>query len=134
MSFILYYPTKAAPTKTVTLPSPEPGNTERTINAHALGRTRGGERRVYDKGIARKEATYNFKYLTATQKADIETFMGASYADGLNNEFQIEDHHATLWHAWFNVADLEFTNPGEVTPPATDPYYDVTLNLEISAS
>jgi hypothetical protein len=134
MSFILYYPTKSAPTKTVTLPSPETGNTERSIRAHALARTRGGERRVYDKGIARIEASFSFKFLTATQKTDLESFLSDTYADGLNNEFQLDDHHGTLWHAWFTEADIEFTNAGEVTPPATSPYYDVTLNLEISAT
>jgi len=132
MSFVLYYPDKATATTTVTLPSPDRGNPLQQIRGQASARSRGGKIYVYDKGVNRYEASYDFADLTDAQKTALEAFF-ASQADGMINEFQVDDHLGIAYDARFLQSELEWSNTGEQVPGGTAPEWAVSFRIELAA-
>lgn len=130
MSFILYYPQKSGATTTVTLPNPERDNILSSKKGQAKGRTRGGQRRVYDKGTDQSFAQYSFPVLTDSEKTALQGFFD-SQADGMAEEFQYDDHLGVTRTAVFDQDSLEWTNIGELTPPSADPLWSLSIRLEI---
>lgn len=133
MSFTLYYPDQATATTTVTLRSPEYGNTAQQIRNQASSRSRGGTLYVYDKGTDRYEAQFEFAAMDDDDKQDLESFF-ADDANGMVNEFQILDHLGDLYDARFLVTELAWENARETSPGGTTPEWNVSFRLEISAA
>lgn len=130
MSFILYYPDKATATTTVTLPSPERGNTLSSAKAQAKGRTRGGQKYVYSTGADVAVVEYDFDDLTATEKTALQNFFD-NQADGMVNDFEFDDHLGETRAASFDQAELEWTNTAERQIPDADPLWSVALRFEL---
>ena len=131
MSFILYYPTKAGQTTTVTLPNPERSNTEARLLGQASGRSRGGDVYTYQKFIGRVDDEYSFTNLTAAQKAALDALVEDDL-DGRSNTFEFDDHHGDSHTGRLIESDLAWVNTDEKTHPDTDPVYEVTLRIEKS--
>ncbi len=131
MSFSFFYPDKETATVTVTLPNPERDNPQTLTRGQVLGRTRGGQRRVYRVGAGRTEAEFEFAHLTNGEKNSLQSFFTDS-ADGMAVAFQVQDHHGLLWDAWFAEDTLAWVNIGEQQPPDTDPLWSIRLRLEMS--
>ncbi len=130
MSFVFYYPQKSGATTTVTLPNPERGNPERSLLVQASGRTMAGTLRVYNKGTARKEIDIHLEDLTNTQKGDLLSFFQTK-AVGMQNAFQVDDHHGSLLNARFLQSEMEFSEDYAETVPVTNPLWSVEIKLEV---
>lgn len=136
MSFVLYYPSKASPTTTVSLPNHERDHTENRIRVQASGRARGGTLYVYDKGTSRIEVELTFSELTNAEKESLQSFFDDD-ADGMVNAFQADDIYGSLWDARFLDAELEWTNLGERvigSANESNATWSVTVRLQLTAT
>lgn len=129
MSVSLYFPTQSGATETVSVRNPERDNAEDDILVQGIGRTRGGGRVVYDKGVGYRILRLSFTELDDTTKQALDDFF-RSTACGQAESFQYEDHHGNLWDAHFNQSTLAWVNIGEKTLPDTDPVWSVEIELE----
>lgn len=131
MSFVLYYPQKSGATETVTLPNPETGNAENLILGQSSGRTRGGGLYVYDKNTSRREMEFEFVALDDDDKEALDEFFRES-ANGMVNEFQIDDHHGATWDARFLQSELNFECEGETVLGGAVSEWIVSFKLQLS--
>jgi hypothetical protein len=131
MSLILYYPTKAIPTATCTLPSPERSNVVEEDYGQVQGRTRGGTTVVYARAARRAEHEYQFIEVSDTVRENLDTLFGATYADGSAKTVQLDDHLGDTYTARLAQDGLTKTNVGEDSATPAKPFWTITLRLEI---
>jgi len=103
--------------------SPEFGNMNRHTKFQVLGRTRGGTRFNYDKGIDVEYLDIRLTYLTDAEKDDIEDFFNDE-SDGIMESFTFRDHEDVDWNVKFVNATLDFTED-------RDSGWSIHLQLEV---
>lgn len=125
MSVVLYFPTKAAPTHTVTLPDPflpYAGGVPHKYDA--ITQTDSGVRYIYDKGITDTLFTMMFRIVNASDYLNLIDFWKNS-ANGMVNTFEFDDPDNNLvTGAMFATTSLQ----GKAAK-VTNSMYEVTLDI-----
>lgn len=85
---VLYYPTMAAPTKTVVLRGPDYGHTEGIDKRQVIQLSAADEQIVYSRGPKSFHVRANVSNLNRTQRDEFEDFWD-NYADGAKNTFEV---------------------------------------------
>jgi hypothetical protein len=85
---VLYYPTMAAPTKTVVLRGPDYGHTEGIDKRQVIQLSAADEQIVYSRGPKSFHVRANVSNLNRTQRDEFEDFWD-NYTDGAKNTFEV---------------------------------------------
>ena len=84
----------------------------------ALGRSAGGQRYYYSKGITVYTIRLTWDELRQAEKDALQAFYD-NVADGPRHKFNFKDHNDHWYRAWFNDEELEFSIVGDETLTGT---------------
>lgn len=102
---------------TIYLQNPILGNVIRTRRAQASGRSVGGDRYVYDQGVAWQEMDLAWEELRESERTDLSDFF--DLVSGQLLPWTLTDHEGTVWTARFNQPQIEFTVKADSTASKT---------------
>jgi len=134
---VLYYPTKAAPTKTVVLRGPDYGHTEGIDKRQVIQVSAADEQIVYSRGPKSYRVRANISYLNRTQRDAIEDFWD-NYTDGAKKTFEcVIPDYSTATNDGTLTRSTHYTGceyeSGEFdAPEPNNGFYSVPLNFRAS--
>ncbi|MHC4251045.1 MAG: hypothetical protein ACYS9X_18140 [Planctomycetota bacterium] len=108
-----------------TIRNPELSNEVGRRRSQARGRTHDGALVVGDKGVTLRHMRLSFRFLTATEKTNLETFFDDD-AQGSLTQFTYTDHDEAEHTA-------RFLNEGLVFTEALDARFHLDVELEIES-
>lgn len=108
---------------TLTLPAPSPGSQIVTTRHQTTSRTASGVAVIYDHAVTFYEAALTFDGLTATEKANLESFL----ATAAGASFTYTDSAGNAFTAYLLDTALKFTS-------SIRGQYNVSLRLDLSAA
>lgn len=117
--FTLAYPYDT-PTLSITLPSPEPGNSEDHNIVGLISRSRSGKLIAFRDGLWSKTQThrYVFENLTGDAADDYQSFVQATHG----KEIKMTDHRNLVWRGYI-------LNPEGTITCYTDCMYSIDLSF-----
>jgi len=110
---------------TVTLPNPAQRIAMSHIKRQTISRTQGGNVRVHDLGVDTYELRLSFEMLTASEKADLQSFFDSD-VDGAMETWTYTDENGNTYTARFLDAELAITK-------TMNDMYEAQVRIEVDS-